>query len=247
MNTALLKYVLANTPITLEETFEETPEELAKRLEAYIGGLDDSCECDEAVEILNAAVMVAKEYKDSLLLWLVSMTINGCLSVEALAEVTEVAFTLLNGEDFIAPTLTHLDPDSVFYSFTKDVLPEILESVSSARTLFCFREYFTSPKRFKSMINLCCVMAELTTFPDYERYNIDVETSESMAVDIYKGLRVLLQLAYMSTLVYITKGESSLGAAMAKWVKSEVRYLKVYRSICAVLGVVDYEEELSLN
>ena len=247
MDTALLRYVLDNTPITLRETFEKTPKALAKDLEAYIEKLDDSYGCEDAAAVLNGAVMVAKEYKDSLLLWLTSMTLSGVVSLSALSELTETSYLLLNGEDFIEPNLADLDQDSIFYSFSKKVLPEILESVTSTKTLFCFREYFDAPKKFKSMLNLCCAMGELNTFPDYERYGIDIEIEQLYMADIHYGLKTLLQMAYITTLLHITKGESTLGAAMAKWVKSELKYPKVYRSVCAALGVVDFEEELSVN
>jgi len=247
MDTALLRYVLDNTPTTLEEAFRMAPKELAKKLEDYIEKLDDSHGCEDAACILNSAVMVAKEYKDSLLLWLTSMTLNGVIAVSALEELTEAAFTLLNGTDHIEPNLADLDPDSVFYSFSKKVLPELLEVIGATKTLFCFREYFDAPKRFKSMLNLCCVMAELNTFPDYDRYGIDIEIEQVYAGDIHYGLKTLLHLAYITTLVHITKGETTLGATMARWVKSKAKYPKVYRSICVALGVVDFNDELYVN
>jgi len=247
MDTALLRHILDNTPVTLEASFGMAPKALAKTLEDYIEELDNSHGCEEAACILNGAIMVAKEYKDSLLLWLTSMTLNGVLSVRALEELTEVSFTLLNGTDHLSLNLADLDPDSVFYSFSKKVLPELLEVIGAAKTLFCFREYFKAPKRFKSMMNLCCIMAELNTFPEYTRYDVDIDIEQVYVADIHYGLKTLLHLAYITTLMHLTKGETDLGAVMAKWAKSKSKYPKVYRSICVALGVVDFNDELQIN
>lgn len=247
MNVDLLKYILKNETVEIGKALAMKPSNLYKRLEAFVGKIDEHEGLEDTAQILNDALIISKDCNDSLLLWLTTMASNGMLSMGALEILTEVSFVLLNDTAPCAPNLGDIDETSVFYSFADEVLPELLESAASTPTLFCFREHCPAPKRLKSMLNLCCVVGELATFPDFDRYGVEIEVAQEYTGDIAMGLRTLAKLAYVTTLLHITKGESKLGAVLSQWAKAQIPYKKVYRNINATLGIVEMEDDSYLN
>lgn len=247
MNVDLLKYVLKNEVVQIEAALDMAPDKLAKKLEKFIKKLDDHEGMEDTAQALNDAVIIAKEFSDSLLLWLTVMATNGMISMGALEILTEVSYSLLHDESPTPPELTDIDDTSVFYSFSDEVLPELVQSAAATPTLFCFREHCKAPKRLKSMLNLCCVAGELATFPDFDRYSINIEVGQEYAADIALGLRALAKLSYTTTLLHITKGESKLGAALSQWAKAQIPYKKVYKNINATLGIAETEDDAYLH
>lgn len=247
MNTDLLKYILKNEAIPVEKALNMSPDNLLEKVKDFVGKLEDQTNLNEVVQILNDALVIIEEYNDTLLLWLTVMSLNGMLSAGALEVLTEISFTLLHEVNPVTPSIIDIDENSVFYSFSDKVLPELIERAAAIPTLFCFREKCAAPKKLKSMLNLCCVVGELNTFPDFDRYSVEIDIGQEYAADVIVGLRTLAQLAYMTTLLYITKGESKLGAIMARWAKAQLSYKQVYKNICSTLGIIDTNTNVMLN
>lgn len=249
----VLKYAAKRGPLPLRQLLDKSPERLTEYLKPYINGMLHSYKIKDTEETgtnpLTAATLVAERNKDVLLAWAVPLCINGAISLQALEALTASSVMLLELDSNFDFTLDDLGDTSVFYSFAKQVMPELTEAVVSKPTLFYFRENFDMPKKLMSLLQTCIVLAELNTFPDYDRYNIDVEINPGMALDITYGLSTFLHLAHMSTLLYLIKGETEVARRMALWTKQKTPYIKVFKAICTLAGVVNpiAEEEECLH
>ena len=232
----LLEYTLESGSIDLKEGFELSPQDLSEKLLKYINVFKQDVGLSEDDDALTMAATIAKTNKDPILMWLVLMCINGIISIEALLHTAEASVGLLTTDAPFDLTLGDMDPDSVFNSFATQVLPELIEVVTSKPTLFCFMDKFDIPIKLKAMLQACVVMGEINTFPDYDRYLVEIEVPEALLEDVIYGLKTVLYLAHLTALTHIAAGDTNLGAALSLWTRGKIKYPSVYKSICGTLG-----------